>query len=99
MTAKQRKTKSESFTPAIDKRIIKGFLKDRKAILLELSSEGFSRNAIIKRAGKLGLTEQLIKHNRLNADEVVIRKCLGCNNEFVSMGQYNRLCRRCQTRG
>ena len=91
-----------SFTPAIDKRIIEGFLGDREAMINELSRSGFNRPRIPERARNLGLSDHFIKNfHRSGTDvaDVAVRRCLKCNEPFASMGPHNRMCRRCQVKG
>ena len=102
MSDNQQKREAVSFTPEIDKRIIKGFLGDREAMINELSRSGFHRRAILERARNLGLSDHFIKNfHRSGTDvgDVAVRRCLGCNEPFASMGPHNRMCRRCQVKG
>ena len=101
MADDQSKSKAVSFTPEIDKRIIEGFLGDQEAMMKELSRSGFSRSAILEREKKLGLTVQFIKNCQLigtDVGDVAVRRCLGCNEPFASLGAHNRMCQRCQAR-
>ena len=101
MSDRQKKKGTDSITPAIDKRIIEGFLVDREAMMKELSMAGFDRPRILERARNLGLSDHFIKNfHRSGTDvgDVAVRRCLGCNEPFASMGPHNRMCRRCQVK-
>lgn len=51
--------------------------------------------ALSSRKTELGLTTQLIKLSRLSETCPVPRKCLKCDQKFLSLGSHNRLCGRC----
>lgn len=84
------------FTLEIDQRIIKGLLVDQEATLRELAEAGFTRSAVLDRAGKLGLTNDLLKQHRLDRLNISVRQCLNCDGVFLSMGSQNRLCKTCR---
>lgn len=85
------------FTPEIDRRIIEGFLEDQEAALLELGKAGFTRKVVLDRAWKLGLSSDFLKKHR-SSGGVSLRRCLNCDEEFLSEGPQNRLCNRCRKR-
>jgi len=87
-----------AFTTAIDGRIVRGYLANRRAMLRELAGQGFRRSAILQRARELGLTEQFVKWCAIGHPAVALRACLGCGVSFVSVGAHNRLCPRCRHR-
>ena len=86
------------FTPELDKQILDGFLEDREATLREMAKAGFSRQVVLDRAGKLGLSTDFIKKHRGKGLSVTLRRCLSCDTTFVSAGKQNRLCSRCRKR-
>jgi hypothetical protein len=87
-----------SFTPEIDQRIIDGFLEDQEATLQELAEAGFSREVVLDRAQEIGLSVGFIKRHRSLVVDVSVRRCLSCDEEFLSVGPQNRLCNRCRAR-
>jgi hypothetical protein len=87
-----------SFSLEIDQRIVKGFLVDREATLCKLEEAGFSRQEVLARAGKLGLTDDLLQRHRLVRRDVSARRCLNCDEVFLSVGPQNRLCNTCRKR-
>jgi hypothetical protein len=87
-----------SFSLEIDQQIIKGLLVDQEATLRELAKAGFPRSVVLDRAGKLGLTSDLLKMHRLDRLDVSVRRCLNCDEAFLSLGMQNRLCSRCRKR-
>jgi hypothetical protein len=88
----------ERFTLEIDRRIVEGFLVDQEATLRKLASAGYTRKAVLDRAGKLGLTNDFLRKHRSGAFGVSVRSCLSCDETFVSVGPQNRLCNRCRKR-
>lgn len=84
------------FTPEIDRQIITGFLADKEATLRQLTRAGFNRKRVLDRAGTLGLSSDFLKRHRLSGGDVSVRRCLNCDEEFLSMGRQNRLCNRCR---
>lgn len=83
------------FSLEIDKRIIDGVLGDRETMLRELAEAGFSKKAVLDRASSLGLTRAFISRCQVGAVSAQVRRCLRCEERFVSLGPQNRLCRRC----
>ena len=92
------KSSPASFSLEIDQQIIKGFLVDQETTLRELAKAGFPRSVVLDRAGKLGLTSDLLKRLRLERLDVSVRRCLNCDEAFLSLGMQNRLCSRCRKR-
>ncbi len=84
-----------SFGPAVDKRIIEGFLADQEATLKGLEKAGFPRAAILKRAKTL-FRRQTREQYRLNPPRLSVRPCLGCGDEFLSFGPQHRFCEDCR---
>ena len=72
--------------------------KNKEATLRELAKAGFPRSVVLERAGKLGLTGDLLKRQHLDRRDVSVRRCLNCDETFLSMGSQNRLCNRCRKR-
>jgi hypothetical protein len=92
------KRKQMNFTPEIDRQIVAGFWGDMMAMLRLLAEEGFSREAVLRRAEKIGLVAgRSSRHPRLSAS-LLVRECLRCDQVFVAEGHFNRLCRRCHAR-
>lgn len=87
-----------AFTPTIDEQIIEGFQLDQEATLRRLAKAGFPRGAVRDRAGQLGLSNDLLKLHRLSGTVVSSRRCLSCDEAFLSAGPQNRLCNRCRKR-
>lgn len=85
-----------SFSRELDQRIIDGLLDDQEATLRELEESGFPRSVVLDRAGKLGLTGELLRRHRRDRIEITIRRCLNCEETFLSTGMQNRLCSRCR---
>lgn len=98
MAGRRRDKDTEHFSPEIDRQIIEGFLGDRDVMLRSLEGAGISREAIFRRAGKLGLTRDFLEQCRFGGVEPAVRRCLNCNEAFVSLGPQNRLCKRCRTK-
>lgn len=98
MGSKQGPKSPASFTLEIDQRIITGFLVDQEGTLRELAQAGFTRGAVLDRAGKLGLTGDFLRRHRFDRLDVSVRRCLNCDEAFLSMGFQNRLCNRCRKR-
>ena len=98
MGSRQSRKSQPSFSLEIDRRIIKGLLVDQEATLRELAKAGFPRSVVLDRAGKLGLTSDLLKRHRLERLDVSVRRCLNCDETFLSLGMQNRLCSRCRKR-
>jgi hypothetical protein len=98
MGGRQDRKRQVSFSFEIDQRIIKGFLVDREATLQDLEKAGFSRQAVLARTEKLGLTGDLLKRHRLVPLDVSARRCLNCDEVFLSIGPQNRLCNACRKR-
>lgn len=98
MADKQVKKSTAPFTPEIDRQIIEGFLEDQEATLHNLAKAGFTRQVVLDRAGQLGLSSDFIKKLRSSGVEVLVRRCLNCDEEFLSEGRQNRLCNRCRKR-
>lgn len=96
--------------PTLDKRIIEGMLDDKDGFLDEMHADGYSRDAIIRRAAELGLSEALIRQVKGVAADLAgerpgrrptpgalgARTCLQCDRVFFSSGPGNRLCTRCR---
>ena len=86
------------FTHDVDKKIINGFLQDRRNALTQLGTLGYSKRAVTERAERLGLTRTLLAQHADGELELSARRCLRCDEVFVSQGSFNRLCRRCRSR-
>jgi hypothetical protein len=96
--------------PILDRRIIEGMLRDKNVFLEEMAREGYSANAVLKRAAELGLSEALIRQVKGVAADLAgerpgrrpapsslgARTCLSCDRVFLSSGPGNRLCMRCR---
>ena len=97
--------------PQQDRRIIEGMLRDREALFAELAGLGVGKNAVLRRAAELGLSEALIRQLRGVAADLAgdrqagrrpvpsslgARTCLSCDRVFLSSGPGNRLCMRCR---
>ena len=88
-----------NFTSNIDRQIVAGFWGDMMGMLRLLAEEGFSREAVLHRAEKIGLmTGRASRRPRLTGS-LLVRECLRCDQVFVAEGHFNRLCRRCHARG
>ena len=96
--SKQRSLSSVAISPEIDKRIIEGYLTNREEMFEELGRVGFAKQAIIDRAGTLGLSASFVSKSRAGGVNPTVRRCLCCDQSFVSLGPQNRLCNRCRNR-
>ncbi len=92
------KRKQMSFTPEIDRQIVAGFWGDMRAMLRLLAEKGFSREAVLRRAEKIGLMEGRSARRPRDSASLLVRVCLRCDLVFVAEGHFNRLCRRCHSR-
>jgi hypothetical protein len=96
--------------PALDRRIIEGMLRDRKALVEEMAKEGWTSAAVMRRAADLGFSEAFIRQvqgvaadlagerpgARKTPSALGARTCLSCDRVFLSSGPGNRLCMRCR---
>jgi hypothetical protein len=96
--------------PELDRRIIEGMLRDRKALLDDLAKEGMGQGVVLRRAAELGLSEALLRQVKGVAADLAgerpgrrpmpsslgARTCLSCDRVFLSTGPGNRLCMRCR---
>ena len=96
--------------PSLDRRIIEGMLDDREIFLAAMAKEGFTTNAVLRRAAELGLSEALVRQvkgvaadlagerpgRRAAPSALGARTCLSCDRVFLSSGPGNRLCMRCR---
>jgi hypothetical protein len=96
--------------PVLDRRIIEGMLRDRKALVEELAREGWTSAAVMRRAADLGFSEAFIRQVQGVAADLAgerpgakktptalgARTCLSCDRVFLSSGPGNRLCMRCR---
>ena len=96
--------------PALDRRIIEGMLRDRKALVEEMATEGWTSTAVMRRAADLGFSEAFIRQVQGVAADLAgerpgakktptalgARTCLSCDRVFLSSGPGNRLCMRCR---
>jgi hypothetical protein len=96
MARRKNTTTPDRFTPEIDKQIIDGFLGDKRAMFEELALAGFSMDDIYKRTKSLGLSNDFIAKYKADNTSVSVRRCLNCDDTFVSMGVHLRLCLRCR---
>jgi hypothetical protein len=96
MARKRKKPVVDRFTPTIDKQIIDGFLGDKRAMFEELALAGFSMDDVYKRSRSLGLSNDFIAKRKAGDTSVSVRRCLNCDDTFVSMGAHLRLCLRCR---
>ena len=97
-SANQQRKHLAQFTPEIDRKILAGFWGDSTAMLRLLAEAGFSREAVFRRAEKIGLPKWRPSHSAGIAVTLLVRQCLRCDQVFLAEGHFNRLCRRCQTR-
>lgn len=86
------------FTPMIDQQIIDGFLGDQQALLGRLAKVGFCRKSVLERALDLGITKELVRQCRIGGAALSMRRCLSCDERFLSHGPQNRLCHRCRVK-
>jgi hypothetical protein len=86
------------FTLAIDRRILEGYLGNRRRMVEELGRVGISEAAITRRAEALGLSTSFLATERAAGVKPTIRQCLQCDQAFASFGAQNRLCKRCRQR-
>ncbi|RLB65041.1 MAG: hypothetical protein DRI90_03075 [Deltaproteobacteria bacterium] len=84
-----------AISPAIDKRIIEGFLADQEVTLQALERAGFDRAAILKRAKTL-FRRRTLEQYRINPPRLSVRQCLGCGDELLSFGPQHRFCEDCR---
>ena len=96
--------------PSLDRRIIEGMLDDKDGFLDKMHRRGFGRDAVVRRAAELGLSEALIRQvkgvaadlagerpgRRPTPGSLGARTCLSCDRVFFSSGPGNRLCTRCR---
>lgn len=96
--------------PGLDRRIIEGMLDDKDIFLDDMHRKGFGRDAVVRRAAELGLSEALIRQvkgvaadlagerpgRRPTPSSLGARTCLSCDRVFFSSGPGNRLCTRCR---
>lgn len=85
-------------TREVLQRIIDGYLGDREAMLVDLESDGFDREVVVKHARTLGLNKDFIQQHKINPREITVRICIGCEREFLSQGSHNRFCDPCRPR-
>jgi len=88
-----------AFTPEIDRRILEGYLGDRRTMIEELGRAGITEEAIVKRGEALGLSTSFLSMSQTGRVNLAIRQCLTCEQAFASFGPQNRLCKRCRQRG
>jgi hypothetical protein len=95
MATRKDQGKPTELTPAVDEQIIKGFFGDLEAMIKVLCMSGFKREEILERAEFLGLNRTLVKACT-KPEDLLVRRCLKCDREFLSLGPQNRLCRVCK---
>jgi hypothetical protein len=88
-----------SFTIEIDRRILEGYLGDKERMFEELGRVGITAAAIVKRGKVLGLWTNALAKCRAHRLPVAIRRCLMCEQSFLSVGPQNRMCSRCRRKG
>ncbi|MFH1809196.1 MAG: hypothetical protein ABIJ09_10665 [Pseudomonadota bacterium] len=86
------------FSYDVDKQIVEGFLSNKSAMYNNLGEVGYSRRVLKERAEKLGLTQSLLAQHSAGEVQLAVRSCLNCDEPFVSVGSFNRLCKRCRSR-
>lgn len=96
--------------PSFDRRIIEGMLEDKDTFLDAMHKRGYAKDAVLRRAAELGLSEALIRQVKGVAADLAgerpgrrpapsslgARTCLSCDRIFLSSGPGNRLCMRCR---
>jgi hypothetical protein len=96
--------------PGFDRRIIEGMLEDKDIFLEKMHRRGYAKDAVLRRAAELGLSEALIRQVKGVAADLAgerpgrrpapsslgARTCLSCDRIFLSSGPGNRLCMRCR---
>jgi len=96
--------------PSFDRRIIEGMLEDKDSFLDSMNKRGYAKDAVLRRAAELGLSEALIRQVKGVAADLAgerpgrrpapsslgARTCLSCDRIFLSSGPGNRLCMRCR---
>lgn len=96
--------------PSFDRRIIEGMLEDKDTFLETMNKRGYAKDAVLRRAAELGLSEALIRQVKGVAADLAgerpgrrpapsslgARTCLSCDRIFLSSGPGNRLCMRCR---
>lgn len=96
--------------PSFDRRIIEGMLEDKDVFLEAMNKRGYAKDAVLRRAAELGLSEALIRQVKGVAADLAgerpgrrpapsslgARTCLSCDRIFLSSGPGNRLCMRCR---
>ena len=96
--------------PGFDRRIIEGMLEDKDIFLESMHRRGYAKDAVLRRAAELGLSEALIRQVKGVAADLAgerpgrrpapsslgARTCLSCDRIFLSSGPGNRLCMRCR---
>lgn len=96
--------------PGFDRRIIEGMLDDKDVFLESMLKRGYAKDAVLRRAAELGLSEALIRQVKGVAADLAgerpgrrpapsslgARTCLSCDRIFLSSGPGNRLCMRCR---
>ena len=96
--------------PLFDRRIIEGMLEDKDIFLESMLQQGYAKDAVLRRAAELGLSEALIRQVKGVAADLAgerpgrrpapsslgARTCLSCDRIFLSSGPGNRLCMRCR---
>jgi len=96
MVRRKKKTEPDRFTPEIDLQIVDGVLGDSENMLATLTRAGFSKEEIHRRSRSLGLSNRFIAQCRAGDIVVSVRRCLNCDDKFLSMGVHLRLCVRCR---
>ena len=86
-----------TFTPAIDARIIRGYLGDKEAMFEELAQLGCDRKMALKRGANLGLNRRFLRECQ-SWDDIAVRQCLRCEKGFLSTGPQNRMCHSCRVK-
>ncbi len=85
-------------------------LEDKDTFLETMNKRGYAKDAVLRRAAELGLSEALIRQVKGVAADLAgerpgrrpapsslgARTCLSCDRIFLSSGPGNRLCMRCR---
>ena len=82
-----------------DQRLIDLTLAGDESSLRRFSQRmGAQLKDIRARAKTLGLTPRFVQACRLAGTRAALRNCLRCDDQFLSSGRHNRLCRGCARR-
>jgi hypothetical protein len=79
-----------------DQRIIDLTIAGDEEALRRFSKKAGTRIERVRaRARRIGLTPHIVRSARRAGTRPKVRKCLRCDQQFMSKGRHNRMCSRC----